>query len=154
MKRLIMLALLGGLCVACGPSFVSQTPSGFVELDNDYDNYDYRATTAEGVVIAVREIENDARGEKEFWLTAIKNQMRERGGYQLIDEVPVTSADGVAGTRMRFGHDDGNNKPHVYDLTVFVTEDTIWVVEAGGTKEQMEQEAAKVNAAVTGFRTG
>ena len=142
------------LLVGCGPSFEAQTPSGFVELEeSSYGPYDYRATTAEGVVIGAREIDNDVEGESEFWLTAIRNKMRERGGYALIKEVAVKSADGVAGTQLQFGHDDGNNKPHLYYLTVFVTTKTIWIVEIGGTKELMEKESAKVTQAVAGFRT-
>jgi hypothetical protein len=140
--------------VGCGPSFEASTPSGFVELEErSYSKYDYRATTAEGVVIGVREIDNDVEGEREFWLTAIRNKMRERGGYALIKEVEVKSADGVAGTQLRFGHDDGNNKPHLYYLTVFVTPETLWLLEAGGTKELMEKEAARVQQAVSAFRT-
>ena len=150
MKRLIMLTCLGALLIGCGPSFQAQTPGGFVELKNQHDNYDYRATTADGVVIAVRELDNEADGESEFWLTAIKNQMRERGGYRLLEEVKVTSADGAVGTQLRYGHDDGNNKPHLYYLSVFVTEATIWLV---GTKEQMEKEAPKVAQSVASFRT-
>ena len=142
------------LVVGCGPSFEAQTPSGFVELEQSgHGAYDYRATTAEGVVIGIREIDNDAEGEREFWLTAIRNKMRERGGYALIEEVAVKSADGVAGTQLKFGHDDGNNKPHLYELTVFVTAKKIWLIEAGGTKELMEKESAKVAQAVTSFRT-
>lgn len=151
--RYALLVLFAAVAAGCGPNFVPETPSGFVELDNDDDHYDYRATTAEGVVIAVREIDNDAKGEQEFWLTAIKNQMRERGGYRLIEEVTVKSADGVPGTQLRFGHDDGNNKPHLYYLTVFVTETTIWLVEAGGTKELMTSQAPQVAQAISAFRT-
>lgn len=155
LKRLCTLTAfcLGSLSIGCGPSFVSQTPPGFVELDNEYDTYDYRATTAEGVVIAVREIENDAEGEPEFWLTAIKNKMRERGGYALLETVNVKSADGVSGTQLRFGHDDGNNDPHLYYLSVFITPSKIWLVEAGGTKELMTAQAAKIDQAVSTFRT-
>lgn len=146
-------ACLGAWLVGCGPSFVSQTPPGFVELDNDYDAYDYRATTAEGVVIAIRELDNDAEGEPEFWLTAIKNKMRERGGYALLETVSVKSGDGLPGTQLRFGHDDGNNNPHLYYLTIFITEKKIWLVEAGGTKELMTAQAAKIDQAVSSFRT-
>ncbi len=148
-----LLAALGTLAVGCGPSFIAETPPGFVELDTDYDRYDYRATTAEGVVIAAREIDNESKAEEEFWLTAIKNKMRERGGYALLETLAVKSADGVAGTQLRFGHDDGNNTPHLYYLTVFVTESTIWLLEAGGTKELMTAQAAKVDRAVSAFRT-
>jgi hypothetical protein len=152
MKILLSFAALA-VAVGCGPSFKAATPDTFVELDNDYDLYDYRATTAEGLVMAVREIDNDAKGKTDFWLTAIKNSMRDRGGYALLDTKAVKSADGVEGTQLRFGHDENGGKPHLYYLTIFVTEKTIWLVEAGGTKELMEANAKKVDEAVSSFST-
>ena len=149
-RTLSLLALLS--VVACGPSFEMGSPPGFVEIENDWDAYDYRATTADGLVLAVREIEHDPKGEPEFWLTAIKNRMRERAGYALLEEKPVQSADGVKGTQLRFGHDSETGKPHLYYLTVFVTDSAIHVIEAGGTKELMTAGQAKVDAAVSEFR--
>jgi hypothetical protein len=147
-----------GCCIAalfagCGPSFTATTPPGFVELDDDHDDYDYRATTADGLVTSVREIEHDPEGSPEFWLKAIKNRMRERGGYALLDEVKVTSADGVQGTQLRFGHDEESGQPHLYYVTLFVTESKLFLLEAGGTKELMTQGKAQLAAAVSGFST-
>jgi hypothetical protein len=141
------------LAVACGPSFKASTPPGFVEIENESDDYDYRATTADGLVIAVRQLEHDPKGEISFWLTAIKNRMRERGGYALLGEEQVQSADGVPGTQLRFGHDEASGKPHLYYLTVFVTPDAIFLVEAGGTKDLMTKHETQVQQAVAGFRT-
>ena len=154
--RRLLAASLAALALSfgsgCGPSFQAQTPDGFVELDNDWDDYDYRATTADGLVIAARAIEHDPEGSEAFWLKAIKNRMRESGGYALISENEVTSADGVRGTQLRFGHDD-EGAPHLYYLAVFVTPETIFLVEAGGAKELMIAHEAQITAAVTGFRT-
>jgi hypothetical protein len=151
MKHLIILAAL--FTTACGPSFAAQPPAGAVEIKNDYDDYDYRATTADGLVFAVREIDNDAEGDNAFWLTAIKNRMRERNGYALLEEVKVQSADGVGGTQLRFGHDESSGSPHLYYLTLFVTPKTIYLVEAGGTKELMTKQAGDLDAAIKAFRT-
>jgi hypothetical protein len=153
MKTLLIALMVAVTSAACGPSFKTQTPSGFVELENEYDDYDYRATTADGLVFAVRELEHSPTGEPSFWLTAIKNRMRERGGYALLEEVKVQSADGVEGTQLRFGHDEQSGSPHLYYLTLFVTPDHLFLVEAGGTKELMTKHAAQVDAAVRGFRT-
>jgi hypothetical protein len=149
-----LFALLATLtAIGCGPSFQMTTPPGFVELDEDYSAYDYRATTADGLVIAVREIEHDPKGDLAFWLRAVENRMRDRGGYALIETKDVRSADGAAGKQMRYGHDDESNKPHLYYVTLFVTDDYIHVVEIGGDKELMTSQAAQVDAAVAGFRT-
>lgn len=142
------------LLVACGPSFKATTPSGFVELDEPgYSEYDYRATTADGLVLAAREIDNDPKGESAFWVRAIENQMRERGGYALLETKDVSSADGVAGKQLRFGHDESGNQPHLYTITVFVTDSAICLLEAGGSKELMTKQAAQIDTFVRAFRT-
>jgi len=140
--------------VACGPSFELATPPGFVEIDQSWDHYDYRATTAKGLVIAAREIDHDPKGDAAFWLEAIEDRMRHRGGYALLEKVPVTSADGVSGTQLRFGHDEDGNKPHLYYLTVFVTDDAIVLLEAGGTKKLVTDNQAQIDRAVSSFVVG
>ena len=152
-KTLVCTCALAVLATACGPSFVTSNPPGFVELENDYDAYDYRATTAEGVVLAVRELDNAEDADVSFWLTAIKNKMKERGGYAFISEAEVKSADGVSGTQLRYGRDDKSNNPHLYYLTVFVTDAKIWLLEAGGTKKLVEAQAAQIDQHVAQFRT-
>ena len=143
---------LGLICVsACGPSFVVQTPAGFVELNDEWDGYDYRATTADGLVIAAREIEHKPKGDAAFWLKAIKNSMRDRGGYALLETLQVQSADGVPGTQLRFGHDEEGNKPHLYYLTLYVTDDVIVLLEAGGSKKMVTENAAQIATAVRSF---
>ena len=163
----LLLLAAGALAIGCGPSFTLSTPPGFIELDEKYSPYDYRATTADGVVIAARELDNDRHGELGFWVKAIENRMRERGGYALIESKQVKSADGVEGRLLRFGHDDqggagsslqaqgtGSGRPHLYYLAVFVTEKKIFLVEAGGTKELISSQAAVVDSAIAAFRTG
>lgn len=149
-----LLAVVALLCaVGCGHSFEAATPAGFVELDDDASAYDYRSTSADGVVMAVRELDHEPKGEPEFWVKAIKNRMRERGGYALIDEKPVQSGDGVKGTQLRFGHDEDSGKPHLYYVTLFVTDDALFLLEAGGTKDLMTASAKKIDQAVREFRT-
>lgn len=153
LKSSLLLAAASG-AIACGPSFELATPPGFVEIDQSWDHYDYRATTAKGLVIAAREIDHDPKGDAAFWLEAIRDRMRTRGGYALLDEVGVTSADGVKGTQLRFGHDEDGNKPHLYYLTVFVTDDAIVLLEAGGTKQLVTDNQAQIDRAVSTFVVG
>ena len=65
------LALVASLA-GCGPSFQASTPPGFVELE-DQTQYDYRATNADGLVIAVRELDHEPKGQIDFWTKAIEN---------------------------------------------------------------------------------
>jgi hypothetical protein len=147
--RMLPLCLLP-LVIACGPSFTAATPPGFVELE-DQHTYDYRATTADGLVIGVREIDHEPKGEMEFWTRAIQNQMRQKGGYALLGTRDVKNASGLDGKQLRFGHDE-QSAPHLYYVTIFVTGKHIFLLEAGGTKALMEQHAEQLDWAIKNFR--
>jgi hypothetical protein len=154
MKRLLLLVPLCLLALACGPSFVAATPPGFVELEDDSDSeslYAYRATSADGLVIAVREIEHEPQGELSFWVRAIENQMRSRGGYALLEQKDVKTLAGLAGKQLIFGHDE-QNKPNLYYVTVFSNSDYIYLLEAGGKKELVEAHKSQLTWAVENFR--
>jgi hypothetical protein len=145
-----LLLALGLTAAGCGSSFKAATPPGFVELE-DQEAYDYRATTADGLVIAVREVDHEPTGELSFWARAIENHLRQRGGYSLIESRDVKNAAGLAGKQLRFGHDEGS-KPHLYYVTIFLTDSRIFLLEAGGTKELMTRHAPQIDWAVQRFQ--
>lgn len=149
LRNAALLLFTAALVPACGHHFEAMTPSGFVELEHQ-ERYDYRATSADGLVIAVRELDNDPKGELAFWSRAVENQLRSRGGYALLDTRDVKSKDGIAGKQFRFGHDEGKT-PHLYSVTVFVTPKRIEVLEIGGTKELMTSNAAVSDQTVANF---
>jgi hypothetical protein len=144
------------LCVfvGCGPRFDLATPRDFIALDQGEQanrGYALRATTADGVVIAVREIENTRHGSQDFWVQAIRNRLRRAGGYALLEEEEITAASGERGHQMRFGRDD-NGHPYAYWLTVFVTNDRITLIEAGGRRETFEEQSSAVRDAIAAVR--
>lgn len=110
-----------------------------------------RATTADGVVIGVREIQNPRHGSGDFWVDAIRNRLRRDAGYALTSEADLRAASGHAGHQLRFGHDE-SSRPYVYWVTVFVTPDRVFVVEAGGRREHFEAAQARVESAISTFR--
>ena len=65
MKRnvsMLLLCLAASLLgIGCGPGFKLNTPDGFVELE-DQEEYAFRATTAQGVVMSVRVEPNRPKG--------------------------------------------------------------------------------------------
>jgi len=149
--NLFAAAILCALAAAaCGRGFEITTPSGFVELE-DQEDYAYRAVTADGLVVAVREIDHEPEGEITFWADAIANHMRRRVGYALLEQKEIKTSSGVAGIELRFGH-DRSKEPHAYTVTVFANSDSIFLVEAGGTVKQHEEHKAAVDAAVQSFR--
>jgi len=147
-RHALSLLAAAALC-GCGASFKQPTPGGFVELE-DQEHYDYRATTADGLVIAVRELDHEPKGEVTFWVDAISNHMRQRGGYALLTRKNVRTRSGAEGVQLRFGHDQGS-RPYLYVVTVFVTDDHIYLLEAGGSAEQMKAHGKDVDWAVDSF---
>ncbi len=147
MKRILLVLLATLACAGCGHPFVAATPPGFVDLGNRYPDGEYRATTADGVVIGVRAWDNDPKGELSFWSRALERRMREMGGYALLDRRDVAARGGLHGVEMRFGHDEGKT-PYLYTVALFVTDKKIYVVEAGGAKSEVSKVATQIEWAI------
>ncbi|MBL8612415.1 MAG: serine/threonine protein kinase [Myxococcales bacterium] len=143
LQRLLPLAAALALLAGCGRPFKIQTAPGFIELENQAE-YAYRATTPEGVVVAVRVVDDESRGDIDFWTKALVLQLRDVSGYALLSTKEVTSLDGTKGKELRFGHDE-DNKPFVYVLSVYLAQGRLFLVEAGGSKEQMDRAQASVD---------
>jgi hypothetical protein len=145
----VLLTALALLAVGCA-NFEAKTPQNFVVLEEDRSQYDYRATSAKGIVLAVREIANDPKGELDFWSEAIENSLLNNGGYALLKKDEVTTRQGHKGVRLRLGLDN-NDKPHEYTVAVFVTDDHVFLVQVGGEKTLLEKNAETIDGWVNGF---
>lgn len=147
--KLMLLAALG-FGAACGPSFHQPTPKNFVKL-KEQQRYSYRAVTADGLVYAVKELEHSPNGDLSFWTKAIENKLRFQAGYALLHTANVATRSGLEGTQLQFGFDRGKT-PHLYYVTVFTTDDHIFVIEAGGAKDLMETHKRELDEALASFR--
>lgn len=145
MKRLVsFLFILSALALsACGRPFDVKTAPGFVALENQ-PQHAYRATTPEGVVVGVRVVDDEDRGDLGFWTQALVLQLRDVSGYALLDIKDTTSADGTKGKLLQFGHDE-DGKPYAYWLAVFPAQGRLFVVEAGGAKEAFDRAKPSVD---------
>lgn len=158
MKRTLIITALLGLAlasVACGRPFDIETPDSFVELDEArYSRYDYRATTADGVVVSVRALENDRRGTAEFWAEAIRTKLRDGRGYALLEEEDITARGGLRGKQMRFGRDESGHT-YRYWISIFVRDQgrnpMVWVIEAGGEQEAFERRQEEIERLLATF---
>ncbi len=149
MRRLLTLvAPLAVFLFACARPFDIRTAPGFIELkdrERGDEEYGYRATTPEGVVVGVKAVDLEGEGSQDtaFWERAITLQMRDVNGYALTESRDVRSLDGVPGKQLRFGHDE-DNKPFLYWVSFFVSGKHLILVEAGGAKGQFERYQASV----------
>lgn len=141
--RIVAIVALMAL-TACGKPFTAQTAPGFVELESQgVVGYDYRATTPDGVVFSVRVIEDESRGDTDFWVRTLVLRVRDQMGYALLESVDATSADGTKGKTLKFGHDEGG-KPYVYWVTLFQAQGRLFIAEAGGSKPNFDTAKPRV----------
>jgi hypothetical protein len=147
-----LVAIAAPALAGCGGrDFVPATPAEFAEIENDYPDGEYRATTPDGVVLGVRSFENKPKASLDFWSRAVERRMRELGGYALLQKTDVVSRLSRArGKSFRFGRDEGR-EPFFYDIAIFVTDDRIFVVEAGGPKTEMQKQAARIDYFMRNF---
>ncbi|MET0591840.1 MAG: serine/threonine protein kinase [Polyangiaceae bacterium] len=143
------------LCFAaagCGRPFHIKTSPGFVELgEQARQGFLYRATTPDGVVIGVRVVEDEDRGDLPFWVRSLTLQLRDTKGYALLASTDVKSSDGTPGKRLRFGSDEGN-KPYLYEIALFRTADRLFLVESGGPKELVERAGRNLDWMLATFK--
>ncbi len=152
-KTLVSLSIGAALLVGCGRPFTAATPDGFIEFEDRYDNsrdHEYRAATADGVVLSIRSFENDPKADMALAVRALENRVRLGQGYALLDSKEVTARDGTKGTKMRFGHDEEGGT-HLYYVTVFVTDDYVYVLEAGGKKDLVEKAEKSIDWSIQNF---
>lgn len=151
MKRSIcmftaLVCLLGG----CATTQLN-TPTGFASHDKG-KTYEFRASDGEGVVIAVRTEKNRPSGDLLYWSSALDVRLRNTG-YEPLERLDVTSADGHAGKQLRYVfHEDGREM--VFWMSVFVTNTRVIVVEAGGDAAFFEPKAEQVEAAIGSLSIG
>lgn len=146
--RTVLVACLFSLSAACASSAQVDAPDGFAELEETED-YGYRATSAEGVVIGVRTESNDPHGNLSFWTSAIDHKLR-KSGYTPMLEAPIAveSEHGLAGKRLRYKSAQ-SGRPHEYWVTVFVTDSKVILVEAAGDEAFFDAKVQKQIEAAT-----
>jgi hypothetical protein len=142
------LLLCAPLLLSLGGCLRIDTPKGFVELD-DPQSYHYRATSATGVVLAVRSEDSrkDEGGDLDFWSEAINRKVRRLGGYALLETRDVQTARGLPGKQLRFGQDQ-SGRPHLYWVSLFIDGDDLYVIEAGGPKDSFTELEAGLEKAI------
>lgn len=154
-RSLLFCALLLTLN-ACTP-FAIQTPPEMVEVTSQYDKtFDYRATTMEGAVIGVRVLDHPAGKDvtspgQNFWVEAIKRNLRLHKGYALLDESPIKSANGQDGTLLKFGIDQ-RSESYTYWIAIFRTDKNLHLLDAGGRSDHFTQATPAITKAIASYQ--
>ena len=152
--RFVFICALWAMVAGCGASFDIETPPEMVAVEHGSNKY--VGMTHEGVVVRVNvysqgEGSRDVpQGSHEFWLASTRERMRTTGGYALLDEKEVQSSDGHGGTRLEFGRDQ-DGVPYRYWITLYVTDDNIHVIDAGGRQDRFENAQDAVERALKSY---
>lgn len=149
--RFALVVLLVAPAAGCS-TFALDAPEHFVKLqESEWSQYAMRAANADGVVLAVRVSDNEeTEGSLTFWADAVKNRLRTMRGYALLEEKPVRAATGEEGHQLRLGRDEGSQS-YDYWVTLFVDDDNVHVVEAGGRREEFSRVKEAVEQAIGRF---
>lgn len=152
--------LLAVATSGCDNAFTPKTPQGFVAFDTGYDDpwwqqktdsdYDYRATTADGVFLAVRRFKNDPQGDIGYWSEAIAQRLAAYGSYSVTSTRDVTNHQGVAGRELTLKHTAPGTE-HSYRIAVYDRNGWLYVLESGGDTQKMSHWSVALDEAVTGI---
>jgi hypothetical protein len=144
-------AFLIAACLLAGCSHAKfQTPPQFAKLAEN-EHYEQRATSPEGVVIAVRKVDLAEPASVTFWSEAITQRLRGSQGYALLESRDVRAKSGQAGKLLSFGRDQ-NGHTFDYWVAVFPDQKQLYLLEAGGRRDRFEHAKAQVTQAIASLR--
>ena len=145
---LVLVALSVG---ACGHARFN-TPQNFATL-SDSETYQQRATSPDGVVIAVRKVEVPARSSLKFWSEAISRRLEASQGYASLGTQELKAQSGHAGRWLKFGRDQ-NGHAFDYWVALFPAGKKLYLLETGGRRDRFAQARADVERAIKSVKIG
>jgi hypothetical protein len=100
--------------------------------------------------VGVRAEKNAPQASLQFWTEAIDLKLRKQG-YEASSAHDVKSVEGVPGKQLRYVRNE-DRRPYRYWLTVYVTGDQVFLVEATGDKEAFDPAEESVQRTVLSLR--
>jgi len=125
------------------------TPEGFAAYTREKKYY--KAISADGVRIRVYTVLNDPPGDRKMWQGAIAHYLKGIG-YHLKDQKEVRASDGLKGDYTEYLY-RYNARNYIYSLTLFISGDTIYVLEAGGIEKEYRERKSDLEKMIAGFST-
>lgn len=138
--------LFAAVLSACAPPYTMTPPQNFKRFENTAD---FRFITPDGVMLKGREVENYPRGDLSFWTAALKKHLDERG-YVLKSENCFVTDKKLSGCTLNFVLPNGA-EDWVWGETLYVVEDTIFLLEVTGPFERFAKVGEELDAAYKTF---
>lgn len=142
------LTLLMGLAVfVAGASgcrnYELKPPTGFAQVDAD--DYEARMKAGDDVGLHLKVFPNVEGGTLGFWAEDLVKKLGKRG-YALVGQKRVKSKNGVDGTRLDFDYTPpGTQEKKFYTALLFVSDESIVVVQLAGNDERRSHWAPRVD---------
>jgi len=143
--KLLLICLLLWIPAVAGCGARMDIPAGFVSLDSP-GRYDCKATSADGVMLAARRLDNRKGGTLAFWSQAVGNELL-NDGYRPQGDEDVKSSTGRAGKLLTFAKAI-RGKDFIYMTALFVNDGAVLLAEAGGAQPTVEKHAEQLRAAL------
>ncbi len=134
--------------VGCARGYDMNRPPSFRAYEEDAH---VKMITADGVMLKVREVENYPKASLSFWSDALTQHLEHQGFAVLGEKKCFKSQSGLEGCTVRFLSPRGA-EDWVVSETVFVSGDTIYLVEAAGEFERFSAVEKELDGALATFR--
>lgn len=145
--RSALCLLLLALCGACARGYDLTPSKSFREYE---DSDDLKMVTADGVMVKVRTVENYPEASLEFWMDAL-GQHLDKQGYAKKSKTCFKTQSGLAGCTLDFLLPHGA-EDWVLSETLFVSGDTVYIVEAAGPFERFTKVEKEYANSLLSFR--
>ena len=145
-NKTIYLALILVLSASCTPPYTMNQPDTFKRFEKMRT---FQFITADGVMLKGREVENYPKASLDFWTDALKLHMDTKG-YVLKSENAFETKKGLAGRTLTFILPYGT-QDWVFAVTLFVKEDTIYILESAGPFDRYTALEKELTASLTTF---
>jgi hypothetical protein len=147
-----LLVLVSCGVLGCARNYNMDAPKAFRAYE---DSQDVKWTTADGVRLKVRQLENYPVGSLQFWKEALSEHLL-RQGYTLTRErcfqtQAFNNQPPLPGCRLDFLLPHGS-EDWVLMETLFVSGEDLYVVEAAGAFERFSKVDAEIQTALESFR--
>lgn len=149
LARFVSCGAVFAASVACAPTYQLETPPSFRRYENTAE---HKLISADGVMLKIREVENYPKAELAFWVDAMRSH-RVGGGYAIKSEDCFTTRQGLPGCSLEFMLPYGP-EDWVLNETVYVLDDTIYLVEAAAPFERYAKVEKEIQASLRTFAPG
>jgi hypothetical protein len=138
------------IATGCGAPLRYEAPRGFASAKQDWRSAHYKASDNVGLKLLV--FDNVEGGTLQYWGEDLVRKLQARE-YELRGQAPLRTRNAVAGTRSDFTIDPpGDAPPQFLVVSLFVTDDFIYVAQLAGDAELLSRYDGRVPEIVAALR--